>query len=686
VESAGPTVAEVSNHANYIVPDPEADAVEIPIIRATTTHALDRQRARSIQLDDILESEDEYFSSFDSPSASESSFPESLPPLRPLSALRWFLDPQEGSDVTSKLTSPNNEDKFSLRETDPLTRPVLRLPFSRPSSLSSSDNEWSARAKAFSQDIGSSPHSPYYHDMSWQSSKATFKPNGSAETVSGPPHIRAHVRSLPAPAPKTLSYGHTANGGDHEGGRSNERNGSGETESSGEGGGGSGNGDGGDRPTNFDRGNWQSGQGDDDWGDERRGRTRSTFSSESESDPEDSTDEYGKERRGGLRSTGAQQRSSSKSGRASSTDDDVPLARKIPTALSAQRTIRRQVKDEREARRRERAQQRGEGRPFRTREPARSPPRAQDAVQRAASNGSREATLSLRSHPAKWSAQRPFAVEDLTQKLLNVQASDSAPSAAGRPQAQAVANTSSSRDAFGEPRKIFNRPSSAQGRAEGVAVREANFPHKSDSRQVDGTQTTSPPSYHNPALAPPGRSITRGRHHSQNELRAAGPRAAQSMTDGGRSQVEWPVRARMSEGQARDNTRCVQSRSLVRSSAEMNGTTSAPQASQRLPMPTSPPQVLQRLPMPPLPSAIAPAPHTIPKSSTTPQRVFIGDKERFNVVEIGSSTSAQDVLDTVARQGSLNSLSGTGGFMVFEIAQDCGMGLSLLSPHYVRQL
>ena len=57
------------------------------------------------------------------------------------------------------------------------------------------------------------------------------------------------------------------------------------------------------------------------------------------------------------------------------------------------------------------------------------------------------------------------------------------------------------------------------------------------------------------------------------------------------------------------------------------------------------------------------------------QRVFIGNMQRFNMVEIGASTTAGDVIEMIEAEGSFKKdFAGSGGWMVFEIAQDFGMG------------
>lgn len=61
------------------------------------------------------------------------------------------------------------------------------------------------------------------------------------------------------------------------------------------------------------------------------------------------------------------------------------------------------------------------------------------------------------------------------------------------------------------------------------------------------------------------------------------------------------------------------------------------------------------------------------KVQTTQQRVFIADMQRFNVIEISPSTNAAEVLEMVEAQGSLKGWVGSGGWMLWEVAQDFGM-------------
>ncbi|KAH6888862.1 hypothetical protein BKA70DRAFT_1442925 [Coprinopsis sp. MPI-PUGE-AT-0042] len=82
---------------------------------------------------------------------------------------------------------------------------------------------------------------------------------------------------------------------------------------------------------------------------------------------------------------------------------------------------------------------------------------------------------------------------------------------------------------------------------------------------------------------------------------------------------------------------------------------------------TSRPSTSTRAPPVPL-SASA-----VDKAVVVQQRVFIGDMQKFNMVEISSSTTAGDVIELLDEQGALKGIIGTGGWMVWEVAQDFGM-------------
>ena len=63
---------------------------------------------------------------------------------------------------------------------------------------------------------------------------------------------------------------------------------------------------------------------------------------------------------------------------------------------------------------------------------------------------------------------------------------------------------------------------------------------------------------------------------------------------------------------------------------------------------------------------------------TWQQKIFLGDVQRSTVVEVGTNTSAQDVIDTIESRGEIGpndpNNNGGKGWMLFELAQDFGMG------------
>ncbi|TFY80636.1 hypothetical protein EWM64_g3368, partial [Hericium alpestre] len=133
-----------------------------------------------------------------------------------------------------------------------------------------------------------------------------------------------------------------------------------------------------------------------------------------------------------------------------SSDDDVPLAQRIPTALKAQRTIRRQVRDETDQRRKERAIRRlqdalsadvsvsaGPSRDA-SRRPSRDIPRTPGSPKAAPAP---EPTLPAptgslgraRTKTLPGNMSRPFAVDALTEKLAKVSANNTPPTSFRRP-------------------------------------------------------------------------------------------------------------------------------------------------------------------------------------------------------------------------------------------------------------
>ncbi|KAF9026152.1 hypothetical protein BDZ89DRAFT_1135014 [Hymenopellis radicata] len=72
-------------------------------------------------------------------------------------------------------------------------------------------------------------------------------------------------------------------------------------------------------------------------------------------------------------------------------------------------------------------------------------------------------------------------------------------------------------------------------------------------------------------------------------------------------------------------------------------------------------------------ASVSSPPLILSKGNISQQRIFIGDRQRFNMVEVGPSTNAGQVIEMVEAQGSLKGWVGTGAWMLFEVAQDFGM-------------
>jgi hypothetical protein len=56
------------------------------------------------------------------------------------------------------------------------------------------------------------------------------------------------------------------------------------------------------------------------------------------------------------------------------------------------------------------------------------------------------------------------------------------------------------------------------------------------------------------------------------------------------------------------------------------------------------------------------------------QRIFIVDLQRFNTLMMSPTTTAEEVIDALEAQGQLANWAGVGGWMLFEVSQDFGMG------------
>lgn len=386
--------------------------------------------------------------------------------------------------------------------------------------------------------------------------------------------------------------------------------------------------------------------GDDDGGDDpHRPPGKSSFSgassSDEDSEEEEDSDDYGEPSK--LVAAPSQELASS--------DDDVPLAKSIPTALKAQRTIRIRAREEREQRRKDRAARSEDSRRPRqtTLRPSgaghsQSPPTALSSTQEAALHASR----SMHRNRAQTLAgvSRPFPVEDLNKKLQQLQTADS--SSYGPPPVPPTRERERPRSSGQE----FSGAtvSSPQQQEPVRTLRLMRSLHQLQGRPTFDHTFPVPANPEPPRLA---RTPTRPRTNTRDEPKAPAPPAIPKT----RAITLSPDRSPRSPRASNDLER-KQSNRLVKSARASSDQT--------------------RPPLPPMPVAEI----MQSRGVVSQQRVFIGDMQRFNMVEIDPSTTAGDVVRMVDDQGSLKGWVGSGGWMLWEVAQDFGMGEYQLYIHY----
>ncbi|KAI0330472.1 hypothetical protein GY45DRAFT_1250692 [Cubamyces sp. BRFM 1775] len=371
-------------------------------------------------------------------------------------------------------------------------------------------------------------------------------------------------------------------------------------------------------------------------------------------------------------------------------DDDVPLARQIPTALKAQRTIRRQVRDEldqkRQERRAARAQQALLAQP--------QPPRALSSAAETAPPpfpptgsspprpGGRPRTRTLPS-----TVSSPFSVGDLTKKLLGLQAAPTAPATAPpMPPATARSKRPSleAHDQHGYASASASA-SSARGRTMTVdphtytasSSRAASRPPAPEA----GRSLRPMRSFHRPrtgdadAYIPPPIPTTSERTSADLQRRA---------TAASRHRPEEPP-AFLSTAPAPPDPRTVAALDRARSLRSAKSSSSRRPSLEKAQRPE--PESISASRARAASSSAAAAAAAVPSPASTfaqpagkgagqmmwQQRVFIGNMQRFCLVEIGSGTSAGDVLGMVDAQGALDQGAGSGGWMLWEVSQDFGM-------------
>lgn len=524
-----------------------------------------------------------------------------------------------------------------------------------------------------SPNVGYTPHASMYSNYSESNTdsnepEVVFEPGTSAGTIRASLHMWAASRRKSTQSPDNINKevvdGSGWGGERYQGsgsGRAPERNG-GEGNGNGRGGG-----DDYGRFSRNDRqggGSGSGGKGDDgrDGKDGKDGRQPiSQFSSSSSSDEsssdeeeENSTDDYGD----------ALQHTAEPSPAASS-DDDVPLAQRIPTALKAQRTIRKQVKDERDERRKERALKKQQLNDSRSRQTtlrpigaggSQTPQAAMTSSQEAAMHASqftkRARTQTLPSSTA------PFPIEDLTRKLLNVQDANLVqPQRVSRGhQSRAPSKDPSEKNRMRKETSPKPQPAQAPVQAPERGLRPMRSFHRLEGRHVDDHRAVPMPSDAKQML---GRSAT--------SAKARLPSEAQNHSS---------QRSFSEEAHTRPLERTKTHRSSEERSRMTRDTTESPSSrpSTELGSRSPPRPSMPRPPLPPLPHEVLANIGHSSKAQVTQQRIFVGDVQRFNMVEVGPSTNAGNVLDMVEAQGTLKGWVGSGGWMLWEVAQDFGMG------------
>jgi len=402
-----------------------------------------------------------------------------------------------------------------------------------------------------------------------------------------------------------------------------------------------------------------------------------------EDEDTDSTDEYGEDK-----PSNNPRRPAAPVRKQPSDEDDVPLARSIPTALKAQKTIRKKVKEESVQRKQERAMrmqakmQNISGVPHSAgptttafRHEQLSPPRIPTRI----TGRARTQTL-----PPMASHCSPFAVGDLTKKLMDVQASITGPN---NPELHRSKTKSSHQHTHEpSPSSRSRRPSQELPQPlpptptypihetfQKPTLRPVRSFHRPAPALQADTREPLPTSESAGTGLTPSRSIRRPRTGDPTTNKPSTP--AFSNLSLQRSRSAKPT----NQARLLDEDYVSQGRpSTSRPSAEVSVDSRAHWSEKAAALP----------PVPPIPTYDMLMRQKA--GETWQQTVFLGDMQRSTVVEVGASTSAQDVIDAIESRGETGpndpSHNGGKGWMLFELAQDFGMGMFFPCDVTVHQL
>ncbi|KAI9512382.1 hypothetical protein F5148DRAFT_973587 [Russula earlei] len=385
-------------------------------------------------------------------------------------------------------------------------------------------------------------------------------------------------------------------------------------------------------------GDGRRGGGDDRRKDERHWRAPSAFSTPS--DTESESDESGEDdtRHAAQRSHPGSQ------GEVSTSDDNIPLAQRIPSALRVQRTIRKQVSDEKDERRRLRALRRQQQQPRQQthkqtsveeepRHHAQAGPSSSQGPSQSMPSSTRPRTKTLPS-----STSRPIVAEDLARRLRDIQESNALP--------MSFLN------------KREHSPSGSPFHSDRLAQRSE------DHARIDISDKPLRPmrSFHRPRTSDAGREQTM----PIRSLTADMGRVGRSATTASRPVKQHDQSEAMVRAAPPSRSRSTRRPTTSDGAQSPSVTPLHPSAFQQVSATRTPADA----PDPPLPTQVVPKET---KQVSWQQRVFIVDLQRFNTLMMNPTTTAKDAIDALETQGQLANWAGVGGWMLFEVFQDFGM-------------
>ena len=356
--------------------------------------------------------------------------------------------------------------------------------------------------------------------------------------------------------------------------------------------------------------------------------------------------------------------------RKQSSDDDVPLARSIPTALKAQKSIRKQVKEESVQRRQQRVlrmqakmqnvagvpQLAGPSTATFQREQI-SPPRIPSRTQ----------TLP----PPVVTRRSPFAVDDLTKKLMDVQASMTGSN-----------NQELHRSGTRTPHQQNQEPGlSNKPRRPSQEFSQSSSPAPSYPIHETFQKPTLRPmrSFHRPTKTPqpdPNEPLPTLELGNAN---VAPSRSIRRPRTGDPTTAQPPVFSNFSLRRAKSTKPQSQTRPMD-DDYESSGRPSSSRPSAELPADSRAHWSDKAAALPPVPPV--PTYDMLVKQKSEgawQQKVFIGDMQRSTLMDVGSATTAQDIIDALESRGEMGPYdlnnNGGKGWMLFELAHDFGMGM-----------